>query len=108
MLSGKEYGLKKLFERAEKESEKDWKKTRFAYAISFMKTCVIQIKECIQQLLDSVGRCCSSLAHLQGSHSSYVCGKEVYFQNQENYICMNGLSDDDLKRLKIVIHYIRY
>ena len=61
-LLGKEYAFEKLMKRAGIEQKKDWKSTRFAYAI-------IQVKQCIRKH-HTVNQCCSICAYLNGSRVS--------------------------------------
>ena len=51
-LITKAYTLEKLFERATGENSSNRKLTRFAPAISFVNSRIIEIKACVKQLLD--------------------------------------------------------
>ena len=100
-LAGKEYALYKLLQRASDEQEKNWQKTRFAFAISFMKTNVIQTKDCLSRLLKSNDRLGELCASLQESRDSYVSDRGLNLSHQPNYICMTGLEEIDIKNLGV-------
>ena len=98
-LIRKEYGLQKLLERAAREGKPSWKQTKFAYAISFIKTRIIEIKSCISGLLNNVDKLSETCAVLQNSGEAFVPGSLVDLGHQPNYVCLTGLDLADIERI---------
>lgn len=89
-LVGKETNLNKIMEKSEKQSPGDWKKSKYAYAISAMKTNIGMTKDCIDSLLRVNDRICKYFSYLNGSETSFVIGKEADMNNQPNYFCLRS------------------
>ena len=101
VLISKEYGLEKLLNMASSEGQDNWKKTRFAPAISFLKCRIIELKECIKNLLDSTDDICRICSFLLKSNKSFIVGQTVNLGVQENYICLSGLDKEDIAHLDV-------
>ncbi|CAG2212896.1 unnamed protein product [Mytilus edulis] len=80
----------KIMEKSEKQSPGDWKKSKYAYAISAMKTNIGMTKDCIDSLLRVNDRICKYFSYMNGSETSFVIGKEADMNNQPNYFCLRS------------------
>ncbi len=89
-LQGKQYALERLLAQV---SETDWRKSKYSYAISYFKTCVIQgtnAKENLLRLNCQLGFLCSML---QGSDHNFVMEQAVQLDKQSNYVCLQGIKN---------------
>lgn len=59
----------------------DWKKSKYAYAISAMKTNIGMTKDCIDSLLRVNDIICKYFSYMNGSETSFVIGKEADMSN---------------------------
>ncbi|CAC5397629.1 unnamed protein product [Mytilus coruscus] len=96
-LVGKEANLNKLMEKSEKQNPGDWKKSKYAYAISAMKTNIGMTKDCIDILLRVNDRICRYFSYINDSKTSFVIGKEADMNNQPNYFCLRSVDCTETK-----------
>ena len=100
-MISKEYTLQKLIDRASAEVHSTWKKSRYAPAISFIRSRIIEIKACNKTFLENIDQLCFEYAFFNGSSMNYVIGHTVDLNTQSNFICMNGLDHEDILRLNM-------
>ena len=97
----KSYNLDKLLERAAAENAKEWRQTKYHYVISFVKSQLLACKELIKKGLDDNMRLLKAGADIMGSGSSFCADSTVDLSNQTNYECLEGLNEEDLRRLNL-------
>ncbi|CAH1782775.1 unnamed protein product [Owenia fusiformis] len=90
----KKYALEKLLKLAEEEnnSKGDWKKSKYAAAISMVKTVIVEVKECVLNMLTNTDKCGFITSKLQESND-YTLGNTVPLQNQHNFVCLDGIHE---------------
>ena len=99
VLKGKEDLSERLKKKAELENAKDWRKSRFAYAISSIKTFMHNVNECISNAIQAVDNLCLYLSSLNKSHD-FERGNTAYLDSQQNYACLNGQLEENTSSLR--------
>ena len=92
---GKAIGLDKLLDQvsSENQSSSDWRSSKFAYAISSLKTKIYEIDSCLSEsvnVLDSLGFAASLCSK---SNEIYSEGNTINLGQQQNYMCLKGITN---------------
>ena len=91
---GKTIGLDKLLNQvsSENQASSDWRSSKFAYAISSVKTKIYEIDSCLCEsikILDSLGLAASLCSY---SNDLYSVGNTINVGQQQNYMCLKGIT----------------
>lgn len=68
----------------------NWQQSKFAHAISYWQTKLVQANNCVLELLDGIDKLGYAVSCLNGTSKSYIQGSKstVWLNKQENYKCL--------------------
>lgn len=88
---GKKIALEKLWSQV----TGDWRSSKFAFAISSLKTRIYEIDACVVDLLNVVNYLGQAISIITETNSSYQLSNTVELACQNNYVCLVGIESQD-------------
>ena len=80
------------------------KQSKYAYAISALRTLLHQFGKCLTDTLSTIERLAALQSDLKGHGNLYCYGNTVDIGYQPNYHCLIGMSPTYLQQLGVGVH----
>ena len=71
----------------------DWRSSKYAYAISSLKTRVFEIDSCLSDSVNNLDKLGFAASLCNYSSDLYSVGNTINLKQQGNYLCLKGITD---------------
>ncbi|VDH98759.1 Hypothetical predicted protein [Mytilus galloprovincialis] len=86
-------GKHMAYDKFLKTTEGDWRKSRYAFVISSLKTSLFEISSCIEDALSCIDKLGCITAEMRGLRNLYCEGKVLDLNRQDNFYCLQIQND---------------
>ncbi|CAG2250716.1 unnamed protein product [Mytilus edulis] len=86
-------GKHMAYDKFLKMTEGDWRKSRYAFVISSLKTSLFEISSCIEDALSCIDKLGCITAEMRGLRNLYCEGKVLDLNRQDNFDCLQIPND---------------